>query len=350
MGLFKGFKNQLLKVVDWTDSSRNTLVYRFPMEGKQLMIGSKLTVREGQVAVFVNNGKIADVFTPGMHKLSTSNLPILTKLNSWKYSFKSPFFSEVYFVNTRQFTNKKWGTTNPIAMRDKEFGTIRIRGFGAYSFKVNDASVLLKELFGTNSTFKTEDITGFLKTIIVAGISDTIAESKISALDLAANLLEFNDMTKSQIGGKFEAMGLELTTLIVENISFPEEVEKTIDTRSSMGVMGDTMDTFVKYQAAQAMRDAAKNPSGGMATAGVGLGAGVALGQTMAQALKPSVKSAEPKTGGKFCPDCGTKVRKNAKFCTDCGHNFKATPTCNKCGTEVKPGAKFCPDCGNKLK
>jgi membrane protease subunit (stomatin/prohibitin family) len=283
--------------------------------------------------VFVNKGQIADIFTPGMYKLEARNLPLLTILNSWKYGFNSPFFSEVYFVNTKQFANQKWGTSNPIAMRDKDFGTIRIRGFGAFSFKVKDAGVFLKELFGTASTFKTEDIASYLKTIIVAGISDTIAESKISALDLAANLLEFNDMTKGQIAHKFEAMGLDLTSLIIENISFPEQVEKAIDTRSSMGVMGDQMDTFVKYQAAQALRDAAQNQSGGLATTGVGLGAGITLGQTMAEALKPSAKKEakqeeveaveKPADGAKFCPECGTKITKTAKFCGNCGHKLK---------------------------
>ena len=332
MGLFNFIKSQLLKVVEWTDESSNTIVYRFPMDGQQLMYGSKLTVRESQIAVFVNKGQIADIFTPGMYKLEARNLPILTKLNSWKYGFNSPFFSEVYFVNTKQFANEKWGTSNPIAMRDKDFGTIRIRAFGAYSFKAKDAGVFLKELFGTSSTFKTEDITSYLRSIIVAGISDTIAESKIGALDLAANLLEFNEMTKNQIAEKFEKMGLELSTLIVENISFPEQVEKAIDTRSSMGVMGDQMDTFIKYQAAQAMRDAAQNPNGGgLAGTGVGLGAGVALGQTMAEALKPTVKKEvkveekEDETnadGSKFCHNCGNKVRKNAKFCANCGEKL----------------------------
>ena len=212
---------------------------------------------------------------------------------------------------------------------------------------MGDPAIFLKQLFGTSSSFKTEAIASFLKTIIVAGISDTIAESKISALDLAANLLEFNEMTKSQIESKFEAMGLQLTSLIVENISFPEAVEKAIDTRSSMGVMGDQMDTFVKYQAANAMRDAAQNPNGGgMATTGVGLGAGVALGKTMAEALKPEEKT-EPQTG-KFCPECGTKARKNAKFCPECGHDFKSKGTCSNCGAELKPNAKFCGESGTK--
>ena len=353
MGVLNFIKGQLLKVVEWSDDSQNTLVYRFPMEGKQLMMGSKLTVRESQVAVFVNKGKIADIFGPGMHKLDARNLPILTILNSWKYGFNSPFFSEVYFVNTKQFANQKWGTSNPIAMRDKDFGTIRLRGYGAFSFRVKDAGVFLKELFGTSSSFQTEDISNFLKTIIVAGISDTIAESKISALDLAANLLEFNEMTKTQIAGKFESLGLELVSLIVENISFPEEVEKAIDMRSSMGVMGDQMDTFVKFQAAHAMRDAAQNQGGGMAATGVGLGAGVALGQTMAEALKPSAKKEQAEAveeARKFCPECGHKARKNAKFCPECGHNFKEKGTCTNCGSELKPGAKFCPECGEKIK
>lgn len=348
--VLKFIKGQLLKVVEWTDDSTNTLVYRFPMEGKQLMMGSRLTVRASQVAVFVNNGEIADIFLPGMHKLSTSNLPVLTKLNAWKYGFNSPFFAEVYFVNTKQFTNQKWGTTNPIAMRDKDFGTIRIRGYGAFSFRVADAGVLLKELFGTNSSFKTEDITNYLKTIIVAGISDTIAESKISALDMSANLLEFNQMTKEQIDHKFADMGLELARLIIENISFPEEVEKAIDTRSSMGVMGDKMDTFVKFQAAHAMRDAANNAGGGMATTGVGLGAGVALGQTMAEALKPSATKKEeaPAEDTKFCAECGAKAKRSAKFCPECGHGFKTKNACVNCGHELKANAKFCPECGQK--
>lgn len=351
MGLFNFIGSQLLKVIDWTDDSKDTLVHRFPMNGRKIMMGSRLTVRESQVAVFVNKGKIADVFGPGMYKLDARNLPLLTILNSWKYGFNSPFHSEVYFVNTKQFTNQKWGTSNPIAMRDKDFGTIRIRGYGAYSFRVKDAGVFLKELFGTSSTFTTEDISSYLKTIIVAGISDTIAESKISALDMAANLLEFNKMTKEQIDHKFEDMGLELSRLIIENISFPEEVEKAIDTRSSMGVMGDQMDTFVKFQAAHAMRDAAQNQGGGMATTGVGLGAGVALGQTMAEALKPGEKKEEAKEQtGKFCPECGNKARKNAKFCPECGHNFQKKGTCTNCGNELKSGAKFCPECGEKVK
>ncbi len=352
MGLFKFINSQLLKAVQWTDSSKNTIVYKFPMDGRQIQMGSKLTVRESQIAILVSDGKIADVFGPGMHKLETSNMPVLTVLKSWAFGFKSPFYADVYFINTKQFTNQKWGTTNPIAMRDKDFGTIRVRGFGAYSFKVNDATVLLKELFGTNSTFNTEDINDYLKTMVVANISDTIAESKISALDLASNLLEFNDMAKKALEGKFEEMGLKLTNLIVENLSFPKAVEEALDTRSSMGIMGDKMGTFMQYQTAMAARDAANNEGSGIAGAGVGMGAGVAMGSMMASAMKDAKdtpKEAKKPANKKICPDCGAEIAKNAKFCTECGHKFSSIIKCPKCGADVKKTSKFCKECGHNM-
>ena len=253
------FKKNLLKSLEWVDNTQDTIVYKYPMDGREIMWGSKLTVRESQVAVFLNKGKIADVFGPGMYTLQTSNLPILTQLMSWGYGFKSPFYADVYFVNTKQFTNQRWGTSNPITMRDKDFGTIRLRGYGNYAFKVDNAELFLKELFGTNSTFTTDDIASYLKSIIVSSISDTIAESKISALDIASNLIEFSKVATETLSESFSNLGLKLTKLVIENISFPEEVEKAIDTRSSMGVLSDKMDTFVKYQSANAIRDAAKN-------------------------------------------------------------------------------------------
>lgn len=344
------FSTNLLKIIDWTDNTNNTMVYKFPMDGRKIMYGSKLTVRESQVAIFVNKGQIADIFTPGMYSLKTSNLPILTQLCSWPYGFKSPFFADVYFVNTKQFTNQKWGTTNPIVMRDKEFGTIRVKGYGSFSFKVSNPEVFLKELFGTSSTFRTDDIANYLKSILVSNITDTIAESKISALDLACNLLEFNKTVTDVVAHSFEEIGLKLSKLIIENLSFPEEVEKAIDTRSSMGVMGDAMDTFVKYQAANAMRDAAKNPNGGnVAGAGIGIGAGVSLGKMMADALSSKQEKKE-ESGKKYCPECGHECRVNAKFCPECGTKLDAEKkVCKKCGEEVRKGAKFCSNCGEKV-
>jgi len=352
MGILNFMKSQLLKNIDWTDPSQNTIVYKYPMEGRQIMIGSKLTVRESQVAVFMVKGKIADVFQPGIHTLIVNNLPIISSILAWPRGFKSPFTADVFFVNTKQFTNLKWGTTNPITMRDKDFGSIRIRGYGSFAFKVNDASIFLKEMFGTNSTYTTESLSNYLKSILVSGISDTIAESKIGALDLASNLLEFSKVVKEQIKEQIENLGLTLTNLVIENISFPEQVEKAIDTQSSMGVLKNSMDTYVKYKSAEAITEAAKNP--GVAGLGSQLGTGVAIGEMIKDSLKSSSKSNDnetKETKGKFCPECGAKNNSNAKFCTECGKKFtKIDNTCPNCGEKVEPNAKFCHVCGTKIK
>lgn len=351
MGIFGFFKRNTLKAIQWLDDSKNTIVYRFPMDGRSITWGSKLTVRESQVAIFVNKGKLADVFGPGIYHLSTSNLPILTELLSLPFGFKSPFYAEVYFINTKQFTNQKWGTSNPITMRDKDFGTIRIKGYGTYAYKVLDPQVFLNELFGTNSTFSTDDIANYFKSMLVSCISDTIAESKISALDLACNLEEFNQTVKERMAEKFASLGLNLTNFVIENLSFPEQVEKAIDARSSMGVLEDKMDTYVKYQTVHAMRDAAKNPGGNMSSAGVGLGAGMAMGNMMSEMLKSSSskQDKQEQANTKFCPECGTKIKATAKFCPECGAKIGGA-RCPKCNQPVRANAKFCPNCGEKLK
>lgn len=351
MGFFS--KNLALKIIDWQDNSKNQIVYKYPMEGRKIFYGSKLTVRESQAAVFLNKGEIADVFEPGMYSLKTSTLPILSSLLGWPYGFKSPFMADVFFVNTKQFTNQKWGTTNPITMRDNDFGTIRIRAFGTYAFKVVNPGTFLKELFGTNSSFTTEDITNYLRSMLVAGISDTIAESKISALDLAGNLMEFGEMVVKNTRTMFDNLGLEVTNCVVENISFPEAVEKAIDTRTSLGVIGDQMDTYVKYQSAEAIRDAAKNP--GVSGLGTQMGTGIALGNMMKESFStPTPQKAQEPTDkpGKKCPKCGTECRPSAKFCRECGEKFpeKTERFCPECGAKVNATAKFCPECGSKLK
>jgi len=342
-------RSNLLKSLEWTDSTNNTIVYKYPMDGRQIQYGSKLTVRESQIAVFLNKGKIADVFGPGMYTLQTSNLPIFTQLMSWGYGFKSPFFADVYFINTKQFTNLKWGTSNPITMRDKDFGTIRLRGYGNYAFKVEDASIFMKELFGTNQLFTTDDISSYLKSIIVSSISDTIAESKISALDIASNLIEFSKMASESLSQTFSNLGLKLTNLVIENISFPEEVEKAIDTRSSMGVLSDSMDTFIKYQSAHAIRDAAQN-QGGMSSLGAQIGTGTAIGEIMKETLRTSSKEQAEDQNKKFCPSCGASNPKSAKFCVECGEKLSQKGKCPKCGAEINSKSKFCPECGEKLK
>lgn len=355
MGFFNFVKSQLLKNIDWLDNSNNVMVYKYPMEGREIMIGSKLTVRESQVAIFMVKGKIADVFEPGIHTLIVNNLPILSALLAWPRGFKQPFTADVFFINTKQFTNQKWGTTNPIIMRDKDFGSIRIRGYGTFAFKVTEPKTFLKELFGTNSSFTTESVADYLKSFLVSGISDTIAESKISALDLACNLMEFNKMAKEQVKDHFENLGLTLTNLMIENLSFPEEVEKAIDTQSSMGVLKNNMDTYIKYKSAEAIGDVAKNP--GVAGMGAQLGTGMAIGEMVKNSINSSMKNDEEKKDDnkkeekvKFCPECGTKNPINAKFCVECGKKLERDKSvCPNCGEKLTEKAKFCTKCGTKI-
>lgn len=344
--------NNLLKTIEWTEDSKKTIVYKYPMDGRSIMYGSKITVREGQVAIFVNKGQVADVFGPGMHTLKASNIPILTQLLALPFGFKSPFFADVYFVNTKQFTNQKWGTSTPITMRDQEFGTIRIKGYGKYAFKVDDAQLFLKEVFGTCASFSTDDINNYLRSIIVSSISDTIAESKIKALDLASNLLEFSKLSLETASTHFTEIGLKLTKLIVESLSFPEEVERAIDANSSLSVLGDKMDDYMVYNSLQALKDSAKNQGTG------GMGASLASSFVLADTLAENMNSrkvarreqASQEDAGKFCSQCGAKNKKTAKFCMECGTKFHAKQTCPKCGIELSARAKFCPECGEKIK
>ena len=345
--------------VVWNDDSNNTLVYKYPFKnnGREVNDKSTITVKESQVAIFVHKGQIADILTPGLHDMKTEILPILTKLAAWKYAFQTPITCDVYFINTKQFTNIKWGTLNPIMMRDPDFGAIRVRGYGAFSFRVDDAAVFLKELFGTNSSFKTEDITGFLKTMLISSLADCLGESKISALDLAANTMEFNEIVKAKIQAKFREIGLELVNLFIENMSVPPEVEKALDERSKLGILGDKTDTLMKISAAEAMKSAAANPGAGGAFigAGVGMGAGLGIGGIMAGAFAGDRQAAQPAQPAKSdsatvkCTNCGANIPGGSKFCPECGQKQAEAKFCPECGAKVAAGAKFCPECGKKL-
>ena len=346
MGIFDKIKGQLIDVIEWTDNSGKTMVHKYDMNGKEIMMGAQLTVRESQVAVFVNEGEIADVFEPGRYELQTSNMPILTALKSWKYGFNSPFKSDVYFINTKQFLDMKWGTSNPVMMRDAEFGMIRLRAFGIYSFKVADAVTFLKEVFGTSELFTVDGVEGQIKRTLVSGLSDAIAESKIPALDLAANYDELSSYALKAINPKLAALGLKLCSFVIENISLPEEVEKSMDKRTSMGVLGN-LDQYAKYQAAEAMRDAAQNGNG-MAGMGVGMGAGAAMGQMFAQSMNPAAPAAQPAAAVAACASCGAQIAAGAKFCPECGAKQTASAFCTSCGKEIPAGTKFCPECGAK--
>ncbi len=372
MGLFSFIKKQMLEVLEWKDSSKDVLVYRHPMDKREeIMNSSTLVVRESQVAVFVHKGQIADVFGPGTYKLNTENIPIITKMMSLPTGFNSRIKAEVYFVNTKQFMGQKWGTQNPIMMRDADFGTIRLRGYGTFSYKVDDAKTFMREVFGTNPVYRVEDLSVQCKAILLSNISDAIAEAQIPALDLAANYKEIGNQIVKESQDEFNKMGLKLCKVTVENLSLPEEVEKALDERSKLGILGDKMGSYAQYQAATAIRDAANNPSGGnMAGIGVGLGAGATMGNLFANSMATVKDEAHKRTcikcgAGlsarvKFCPECGSSqtetcpkcgeaVHKGTKFCTNCGEQLVKEKKCPKCGKVLKSNAKFCPECGEKV-
>jgi membrane protease subunit (stomatin/prohibitin family) len=348
---------QFIEVIEWLDDSGNTLVYRFPVRDQEIKNGAQLIVRESQAAVFVHEGQIADQFPPGRYTIDGGNTPILSKLGAWKYGFNSPFKSEVYFVSTKQFQDLKWGTPNPVMMRDPDFGMVRLRAFGIYSIRVTDPQAFIKEIAGTNSRFVTEDVEGQLKRTLVSSFTDALGESKIAALDLASNYDELGTFMRGKMNDDFKSWGLELTKFVIENISLPPEVEAAMDKRTSMGVIGD-VGRYTQFQAADAMRDAAQNPSGG-AGSGVGLGAGFALGNAMAGAMTDAIKQSKDAAGGAAaaatggaagvaCPSCGSNNNPAAKFCSECGTKLGAI-TCANCQAQLPAGAKFCNECGQKI-
>ncbi|HKX82914.1 MAG TPA: SPFH domain-containing protein [Pyrinomonadaceae bacterium] len=339
--------NQFIEVIEWLDESQDTLLYRFPVYQQEIKNGAQLIVRESQAAVFVFEGQVADVFTPGRYTIDGGNTPILSKLGAWKYGFNSPMKSEVYFVNTKQFTDMKWGTSNPIMLRDSDFGVVRLRAFGAYSLRVADPGSFIKEVAGTNAHFQTEDIDGQLKRAIVTEFSDALGEMKIPALDLAAQYKELGGAIREKINEDFKGYGLEVTKFYVENISLPPEVEAALDKRASMGALGDA-NRYMQFQAADALRDAAKNEGGG-AGLGASLGAGFAIGGQMANAFGQSQQGGGgAAAAGVTCPSCGKQNQPQAKFCADCGGKMEVVKIpCVKCGAQLREGAKFCSECGS---
>ncbi len=292
MSFLDRLRGELIDIVEWTGGDPELLVHKFERYGNEIKSGAKLIVREGQQAVFVNEGQIADIFPPGTYTLETSNLPILSTLQGWKYGFASPFKAEVYFVVTRQFTDRKWGTKNPVMLRDPEFGPIRLRAFGSYAFRVTDPGSLVKEVTGSDGHFTAEGITDQLRNLIVSRFPDVLAESKLAALDLAANYDELGEFVRTKIAGEFAAFGIELTALLVENVSLPPEVEQVLDKRTSMGIVGD-LGAYSQFQAAQAMEKAAENP-GGAAAGGIGMGMGFGMAQQMAQQMGQGAGAAPP--------------------------------------------------------
>ncbi|RTL15811.1 MAG: hypothetical protein EKK52_19405 [Burkholderiales bacterium] len=288
MALMDFIKKQFIDIIQWTEDGDGTLAWRYPMRDLEIQNGGQLVVRESQVAIFVNEGQVADVFGPGTHRLTTQTLPVLTYLKNWDKLFESPFKSDVYFFSTRQQIDQRWGTSQPVAIRDKDFGAVRLRAFGNYAYRIQDAKAFHSQISGTRERYTVQDLEGQLRGLMLQHISDAVASSGTPFLDLAANQVEFAAALQGATAPAFAALGLELLSVTMQSVSLPEELQKILDQRIGMGIIGQNMGQFMQYQAAQALPEMAKGVgAGGSGIAGeaVGLGAGVALGQTLAQTL-----------------------------------------------------------------
>ena len=312
MSLMDFITKQFIDVIEWTESGDGTLAWRFPMSGNEIQNGASLTVRESQVAIFVNEGQIADVFGPGRTTLTTQTLPVLTYLKNWDKLFESPFKSDVYFFSTRQQVDQRWGTTQPISIRDADFGAVRLRAFGNYSYRIADAKLFHTEISGTRDTYTAADLDGQLRGLMLQHISDAVASSGAAFLDLAANQVEFAKALQTATAPSFEALGLALDAVTVQSISLPEELQKILDQKIGMGMVGGDMGKFMQYQTAQAIPKFAEGSGsggGGIAGDAMGLGAGVALGQVLAQNLQQglqggaSATAASPAAAASIAPD-----------------------------------------------
>ena len=333
MSLRDFLTKQFIDVIDWTEPENGILAYRYPMQDREIQSGGKLTVRDSQMALFVNEGKVADAFGPGLYTLNTHTLPILTYLQNWDKAFQSPFKSDVYFFSTRIQTNQHWGTPNPITIRDKEFGAVRLRGFGIYSYHITDPKVFYSKISGTRDEYRTSDLEGQLLNTIVGRVSDAFANSGVPFLDMAANQAATGEKIAALLQPGFAEFGLSLDSFVVENLSLPEELQKILDQRIGINMVGD-MGRYTQYQVAQAIPVAAANEGGGAAGVGAGLGAGVAMGQAMMEAMRKVGPGASDSGGSSAATGAATAVAGAAsKFCLNCG---KAIPKISK----------FCPECG----
>lgn len=310
MALMDFIKKQFIDILQWTEASDGTLAWRFPMADMEIQYGASLTVRESQMAVFVNEGKIADVFGPGMYKLTTQTVPVLTYLKNWDKLFESPFKSDVYFFSTRQQVDQKWGTPQPITIRDKDFGAVRLRAFGNYSFRVAEPKLFHTEISGTRDSYSVSDLDGQLRGLVLQNISNAIASSGIAFLDLASNQLMFAQALTTQLAPEFARLGLKLEGMTVQNVSLPEELQKILDQKIGMGMVGNEMGKFMQYQTAQAIPKFAEGSGSGSGIAGdaMGLGAGVALGQVLAQNLQAGLQGGTASAPATPAPVSGVRA------------------------------------------
>ena len=331
------FSKQFIDVIQWTETGDSVLAWRFPMEDQEIQSGAKLTVRDSQLAVFVNEGQIADVFAPGLYTLSTHTLPLLTNLLNWDKAFKSPFKSDVYFFSSRLRMNQKWGTATPITIRDREFGAVRLRTYGIYAYRIEDPRIFHQKVSGSRGVYLVSDLEGQLRNTIVGRMTDAFANANVNFLDMAGSQAHLAQTMLAALGPVFAGLGLSLDSFVVENISLPEELQKMLDQRIGMNMIGD-MSRYTQFQVAQSMPIAAANEGGGAAGIGAGLGAGMVMAQQMMSAMKPAdpggtppaqapsapqapaAPAAAPAGGAtKFCLNCGKPIPKAARFCSECG-------------------------------
>ncbi len=317
MTLGRFLAKQFIDVIQWNEPGEGTLAYRFPVDDMEIQSGGQLTVRDSQLALFVDQGKIADVFGPGLHQLTTRNLPLLTDLKNWDKNFESPFKSDVYFFSTRLQVDQKWGTSTPITVRDKEFGAVRLRAHGIYAYRIVDPRAFFTQISGTRDSYFASELEGQLRNTIVACMTSTLANSAITFLDMASRQTELSQMIAEQAKPAFTALGLSLEQFIIDNISLPDELQEIMDQRIGVNLAGD-LGRYTQFEAAQALELAAVN-AGGAAGMGVGLGAGAAMAKSL---LTPAVIASpvSPSPSVKFCPQCGKPVPERARFCPECGN------------------------------
>src|SRR5579871_6172925 len=344
MSLRSFISKQFIDVIDWVEPGDGILAYRYPMQDREIQNGGQLTVRDSQMAIFVNEGRVADQFAPGLYTLNTRTLPILTYLMNWDKAFQSPFKSDVYYFSTRMQVNQHWGTPNPITIRDKEFGAVRLRAFGIYSYHLADPKVFYTKVSGTREQYMVTDLEGQLRNTIIGTLTNVFAQSNVPFLDMAASQAHLGDYVAEILKPGFTDLGLALDTFVVENLSMPDELQKILDQRIGMNMVGD-MNRYTQYQVAQSVPIAAANEGGGAAGIGAGLGAGMAMAQTMMNSMRPAQGGgaqdgglqgtgmqgggsgqvpggpSAPATGGatKFCIECGKPMPRPAKFCPECG-------------------------------
>lgn len=339
-----------LEIIQYFDETGKELSHRVPEKGSgDIKLGAQLIVQENQAAVFFRDGKALDTFRAGRHVLSTLNIPLLTRLLSLPFGFKSPFQAQVYFVNLKTFLDLKWGTKEPVGFRDAELGYVRLRAFGVFSLKVVNPQLFIGEVAGTQAVYAAGDIEDFLRDLLVGRLNDFLGETFRSLFELPRHFDELAAALKGRIADDVAKYGLEIADFIINAITPPEEVQKMIDERAGMGAVGD-MGKFVQFKAAKAMEKAAEK--GGEASSGMGMGMGAGMGMMIpgmiSQAMQESAKRPAAAAPSKACPACGREAPATAKFCPECGAPFPKGAFCSQCASPLRPGDKFCPECGQK--